>query len=102
MALLQLADRVDGVSRAGLPLEVADDDPGAARSLPRRFHARLERRHVLGALLERIAGRYQPPDLVEAKCAHGGKADAPVPAMRRIKGAAEEADARHARALACS
>ena len=68
----------------------------AARHPPRRGEPRFERRHVLRAFLQRIAGRDQPPHLVEAERAHRLEADVPVPAMRRIERAAEETDARHA------
>ena len=72
--------------------------PRAARSAEAK--PGLERRHVGRALLERVAGRDQPPDLVEPERAHRGKADMPVPAMRRVERPAEETDARHALELA--
>jgi hypothetical protein len=97
---LQFPHRINGVACPSAGFEVADADGGAARLLFGRRETGFEGRHILSALLERVARRDQPPDLVEPEFAHGGQADVPVPAMRRIERAAEEADARHARQLA--
>ncbi len=88
---------IDRVSRAFLPFEVAHADPRALRNRLCRGEAVLERGHVLGVRLERVARRHQPPDLVEAERVHRGQADAPVAAVRRVERAAEEADPSHRR-----
>ncbi len=57
-----------GVDRKPCPsarFEITDFDPRSARQRPSGTHACFERRHVYGALLQRIAGRDQPPDFVE-------------------------------------
>src|SRR6185437_15125357 len=102
IAPLQPPDRVDGEAGALANLEIADPDPRPARHVLGRGQARLERRHVGRALLQRIAGRDQPPDLVEAERAHRLEADVPMPAMRRVERAAEETDAGHGCQLACA
>ena len=95
IAPLQRGDRVDRIARLFQLLESVGADPPAADALRRR-KARLEGRHVLRSFLQRIAGRYQKPDLVQAERPHGMLADAPVTAMRGIERTAEKADARHA------
>ena len=61
----------------------------ADRRAPRhrlgRGQARVERRHVRGAGLERIAGRDQPPHLVEPKRVERGEADPAVAAVGRVE-----------------
>src|SRR5947209_1658782 len=97
---LEAAHSVHSEARAGALLEIADMD---ARPPRHRFgggKARAERRHVLGAFLQRIPGGDQPPNLVQAKRTHRLMADVPVPAVGRIERAAEKADARHALPLA--
>src|SRR4051794_27459269 len=82
IAAFERSDRVDRIAGPGASLEVADPDAGTARHGSCRCEARLERCHVLCALLERIARRDQPPYFVEPERTHGCKADVPVPAMR--------------------
>ena len=95
IAAQKRAQRVDRVARAGAHLEIAGPDRCPPCHSPGRRQPRCEGRHVLCVGLERIAGRHQPPHLIEAKSVERGQADAPMPAMRRIEGTAEEADARH-------
>ena len=97
---LEAPNRIDGVASAGMPLEIADMDPGSAGNAFGRGEADIERRHVLCPFLERIAWRDQPPYPVQSERADGIQADAPVGAVSRVEGAAEEADARHNVALA--
>lgn len=100
VAPLQPPHRIDGEARSFPPLEVADADRRAHRQPSRRRSAGGERRHVLCPLLERVTGGNQPPDLVQAEGLDGVKADAPMPGVGRVEGAAEEADARHRPPLA--
>lgn len=92
--------RVDGKARAFASLEVADADRRSARQRLGRGEPRLQRRHVLRRRLERVAGRDQPPHLVEAQRLGRVDADLPVPAMGGVEGAAEEAGKRHREAVA--
>src|SRR6478672_12746270 len=96
VAALQKPHRIDREARAVSLLEVADPDAGPARHPPCGSKARFKRRHVLRAFLQRVAGRNEPPHLVEAEGAHRLQADVPMPPVRRVERAAEETDARHA------
>src|SRR5687768_14515259 len=92
----QLAKRVDGEARPEPRLEIADPDWGSPRHLPGGRKPRLERCHAFVGL-ERIAGRDQPPHLVEAERVERSEADPAMPAVRRIERAAEKSDALHRR-----
>ena len=87
---------VDGETRAGPRLEIADPDRRAAGHRPRRGHPRGHRRHVLRSSLKRVARRNQPPDFVEPERVERREADPAVPAVGRIERSAEESDAHHA------
>src|SRR3954463_4878657 len=91
ITLLQPAHGIDGVACTLPRLEVAGADSGAARLVLGRSEARVERGHVLRTFLQRIAGRNQPPHFVQAERAHRPQADMPMPAVRRVERAAEEA-----------
>lgn len=95
MPLLQRRDRIRRVSRSLAAFEVADAKPSAASNRLRGREAGFEGRHVLRALLQRVAGRNQKPYLVEAEQAHGLQSDAPMTAVRGIEGAPEKTDPRH-------
>ena len=95
IAALQFLQGVDRISGAGAQFEVAGPDRSSSRHSPRRSEPGVIGRHILAALLERIARRDQPPYLVEAERTNGLKADPPVPAVGRIERTAEKADARH-------
>src|SRR5438128_397950 len=95
MASLEQLNGVDRIARPLAPFEIADPDRSATRRLLGRGEASVKRSHVAGVFLERIAGRDQPPHLVEPERAPGGKAHSPMPAMGRVERAAEETDARH-------
>src|SRR6185295_5884296 len=95
MPALQPPHGVDREASAFPPFEIAGADacpPCHDRGLGK---PRIEGCHVFDVLLERIAGRNQPPHLVQPKYPHRFKTDAPVPGMSRVEGAAEEADACH-------
>src|SRR3954462_14367150 len=100
VAPLQQPNCVDRETRACPLLEVADLDARALGHGFRSGEARLEWSHVLCAFLQWIAGRDQPPHLVQPKRCHRIEADAPVPGVGRVEGAAEKPDARHGLALA--
>ena len=79
-----------------LPLfEVTDADARTAGHPSGRREPGSERCHIVRAFLERIAGRDQPPHLVEPERPHRCQTDVPVPGVGRIEGSAEQADARH-------
>ena len=73
-------------------LDVGRADRRAAGHHAGGREARGERRHVVGGVLERVAGRYQPPRLVERERIDGRERNAAVPAVRRIERPAEDAD----------
>src|SRR5688500_1029479 len=89
VAAEQLADGVDREVRAGARFKAARADRSPPRHRSGGIEPRLERRHLLAGL-ERVAGRDQPPDLVEAEGVDGGKADPAMPAVRGIERAAEK------------
>ena len=93
---LQRRQRIHRVPCPCACLEVAGLDRRAPRYPLGRGEPRSVGRHVLGAGLKRVTGRHQPPHLVQAKRVERGQADPPMTAMRRVEGAAEEADACHA------
>lgn len=93
------AEGVDRVARAKLPLDGGDANGKPSCHFPGRGDARFERCH-LRRLLERIAGRNEPPDLIKAKRADRMNADPAMPAMRRVEGAAQEAGEGHAERIA--
>ena len=87
----QIAHRVVGVARADVGFEAGDVD---ARMMGERARGReaLRQRRKAAGVLERIARRHQPPDPVEPDPVHGEQAGGAVRRMRRIEGAAEQAD----------
>src|SRR5262245_10617774 len=88
----EIADRLVGVMHADLGLEARDIDARVARQRARRRDT-LGKRAQAARILERIARRHQPPDAVEAESAHADQAGGAMRLMRRIEGAAEQADA---------
>ena len=64
--------------------------PSAIARAPRQPHR--QRRHA-GARLQRIARRHQQPHLVQPQPPQRQCGDVPMPRMRRIERAAEQADA---------
>src|SRR4029079_13166927 len=88
VATLQEPHRIDSETGALTLLEIANPDSGTARGAARRSEPRLERRHVLRALLQRVAGRDQPPHLVEAERAYRFEADVAVSPVRGVERAA--------------
>ena len=62
-----------------------------ARQAPRRRQAFFVRRHAaLG--FKRILRRYQPPQLIQSELFDGLETDMQMARMRRVEGAAEQAD----------
>src|SRR5690242_5773594 len=90
-AALQPADGVIGVARADGSLDAGDDDAGMGGDAPGGAHPALERGQGV-VVLERVAGRHQPPDAIEAEAAQGGQRGAAMALMRRVEAAAEQAD----------
>src|SRR5205823_9351746 len=101
VTVLQFAHRIHRIARARAPLDLADADPRTPCHPLGGGEARVEWRHVASARLEGIAGRDEPPHLVEAERLDRREADASVREMRRVEGATEETDPRHAPPLAC-
>ena len=83
---------VGGVARAELRFDAGRDHAAAVGHAPGRGEARREGRHAAGRL-QRVAGRDQEPDLVEAERCQGPLRHVPVPFMGRVEAAAEQADA---------
>jgi len=98
--LLEPLDRIDRKSCALSRFEIADPDRRAPRHPPGRCQPSLEWRHILGAFLQRVAGRYQPPDFIEAECFDRVQADRAMPLVRGVERAAKKTDASHAVPLA--
>jgi len=90
IAAQQRSYGVDRVAGAQLTLDRGDPDSRAARQLPGRGDPRAQRRHA-GRRLERIAGRDQPPGLVQPQRIQREQSDSPVPAMRRVEATSEQA-----------
>src|SRR5712691_52223 len=93
----EIADRVVSVAHADLSLEPADVDAGMMRQRAGGRHS-IGKRAQAARILERIAWRHQPPDAVQAKPSHGDQAGGAMGLMRRIEGAAEQANP-HARSV---
>jgi hypothetical protein len=53
---------------------------------------RSDKRQQLAAILQRIARRHHPPELIQTKLLDGDLGDQRVPLMRRIERAAEKTD----------
>jgi hypothetical protein len=85
------AERVGGIAGAEQGLDVGDPEAGVARQPARAGQALGKGRHAL-LLLERILGRDQPPDLVEAEPAQRLQADLEMTLMGRIERAAQQPD----------
>ena len=81
VASLKPPHHIDGEARLFALLEVANPDPGVFRHPCRFRNACLKWRHVLGAFFVRIAGRDQPPDLIQTQGRHRIEADTPMPGM---------------------
>ena len=94
IALLESADGVDRVAGPCADFEVGHADRSAAGHCLRRSITRFIGCHALCGF-QRIAGRDEPPHLVEAKRADRGQADPPMPPMGRIERAPEKANALH-------
>ena len=89
---MQVRDRVVGVARAddaSRPVTSMRGWPASARAAAMRLRSGVQSARVL----ERIAGRHQPPDPVEAEPLHRQQAGGAMRLMRRIERAAEQADA---------
>lgn len=93
----QFGERIGGVAGLEPLLDRGDPDRRMPRHHPRRCHARPKRRHPR-LVLQRIAGRDEPPHLVEPERPQRMERQPPMPAMRRIERAAEKTDAFHCRA----
>ncbi len=91
----QPGQRVVGVSGADLGLDVRHRHPPPRDEPAGRLDPRLQGCQ-LGLRFERIAGRHQPPDPVEAEPRQREAGNKRVALVRRIERAAEEANA-HAR-----
>lgn len=86
----QLFQRFHGVARAQVALDSGRPNPCTPRHFPGRFQPRLQRRHIPGALFQRVAGRNQPPDLVQPECIEREQADPSMSAMGRVERTAKE------------
>ena len=96
--IAEIRDRLKRVARPDLRLEPQHLDPRmAARKGARSGDTLLERGEAT-RVLERIAGRHQPPDAVKGKPLHCDQTSAEVGVMRRIEGAAEQSNS-HPRAV---
>ena len=96
----QFPDGIYRIAAALAKFEIADADRSATSHERGGRKARLKIGHILRALLQGVARRYQPPHFVEPERSHCLETDPPVGPMRRVEGAAKKADARHALALA--
>src|SRR5215470_335863 len=92
----EITDGVVRIAHADLGLEPADVDAGMMRQRARGCHPVGERAQAVG-VLERIAWCHQPPDAMQAKPSHRDQAGGPMGLMRRIEGAAEQANPHAAR-----
>src|SRR6185312_13763619 len=79
------------VARAEISLEAGDIDARMTRQRRRRRHALGERREA-ARVLERIAGRHQPPYAIEPQPLEREQARGEMRPVRRIEGAAEQTD----------
>lgn len=85
--------RIDSETRAQLALDGGGADARAARLPHCRGQPRLERSHARHRL-QHVAGRDQPPHLVQPERADGEKTDAAVAAVRGVEAASEQAGER--------
>jgi len=96
-AAAQMRDRVDSVAGADDSFEAADIDARILGDVLCRLCA-LGQRTQSVVVLQRIAGAEQPPDAIEPEALDREQADGAVRRVRRIEGAAEQANA-HAVAI---
>ena len=90
-ARFQKIDRVGGEARADISFEARDVDAGMTSDRPGGCDTLLLAWQAMN-VLERIAGRDQPPDAVEPQPFQGNLREKKVPLMRRIERAAEQSD----------
>ena len=91
-ALAQQIQGVGGVARAEFRLDARRDHAPAVGDAPGVGEALGEGRHAAGRL-QRVAGRDQQPDLVEAERRQRPFRHVPVPFVGGVEAAAEQADA---------
>ena len=98
IAPLQRPQRIDSKPRAQLALDSRGANRRAAAVRHGGCEPRRQRSHARPGL-ERIAGRNQPPHLVQPQRAQRGQADLAVTAMRGIEAPPQQADAFQRRAF---
>ena len=86
------ADGVIGVAGSHLRLDPGHDDARIVRELSRRGDT-LGKRREPARILQRIAGRHQPPHAIEIEPRHREQTSGAMRRMRRIERAAEQPDA---------
>ena len=87
----QRPQRVSRIARAQLALDRRRDDPAAIGDPARRGQPRGKRGHAV-RFLQGIAGGNQQPNLVQPQPLQRDLRHMPVPFMRRVERAAEDAD----------
>lgn len=88
---MQGGDGIGGVAGAQLGFDGGGDDPPSLADAARGGKPLFERRHAI-ALLQRIAGGNQQPDLIKPQSPQCGAGDMGMAGMGRIETAAEQAD----------
>src|SRR5690349_21708288 len=91
-AAAQMRDRVDSVARSDDRFETRDVDARILGDVARRTRA-LGQSMQSVVILQRIAGTEQPPHAVQLEALQREQTDGTMRRMRRIEGAAKQADA---------
>ncbi len=89
---VQLAQRVDGVAGVERRLDAAGQHPPPVGDAASPGQPLRERRHP-GARLQRVARRYQQPDLVQPQPPSGQVGNMTMPLMRRVERSSQQPDA---------
>ena len=89
IAPTQPVQRIDGIAGAQFTLDRRNPNRRPARRAPGRSEAFGQGCHA-GIGLQRIAGRYQPPDFIQPQRIGNAQRNAAMPAMRRIETAAQQ------------
>ena len=90
VAPLEFAQRIKRVARTHFGFDRSDANRRAPRHLPGRPDPSLQRCHAFGRL-ENVAGRDQPPHLIQPQSIARKQTDPPMRTMRRIETASEQA-----------
>ena len=92
VSVVERSERINSVARAESLLDNRRPNARSAGLMLRRGIARREWRHVARTLLQWIARRDKPPDLIQPQRLHREQANSAVAAMGRVKRSAEKAD----------